>query len=92
MCGYYLWLLRSRWGTQQRNIVATRPVVVAVMGGLRGFNVGDLYRHADAFYPLAVGLSGLELGPEARVALRARLQRFFSRVVWDSEGERPKSQ
>lgn len=66
-------------------------MVVAVMDGLKGFDEGDLYCHADAFYPLAVELSGLELGPEARVALRARLQRFFSRVVWDSEGERPKS-
>ena len=81
MCGYYLWLLRSRWGTQQRNIVATRLVVVAVMDRLKGFDEWDLYHHADTFYPLAVELSGLELGPEARVALRARLQSSLSRVV-----------
>lgn len=62
--------------TQQRNIVAWRPVVVDVMEGYTNFPEKDFDRHVDTFYPLAVELLGREPGPDIRVAL----QNLFRRV------------
>lgn len=62
--------------TQQRNIVAWRPVVVDVMDGYTNFPEKDFDRQIDTFYPLAVELLGRDHGPEVRVALQTLLRRI----------------
>ena len=61
--------------TQQRNIVAWRPVVVDVLDGYTNFPEADFNRHIDTFYPLAVDLLGRELGADTRIALQNLLRR-----------------
>lgn len=61
--------------TQQRNIVAWRPVVVDVMDGYTNFPEKDFDRHVDTFFPLAVELLGREPGPEVRISLQNVLRR-----------------
>lgn len=61
--------------TQQRNIVAWRPVVVDVMEGYTNFPEKDFDRHIDTFYPLAVELLNREPGTEVRLALQNLLRR-----------------
>ncbi|KAI9807403.1 MAG: guanine nucleotide exchange protein for ADP-robosylation factor [Piccolia ochrophora] len=61
--------------TQQRNIVAWRPVVVDVMEGYTSFPKEGFEKHMETFYPLAVDLLGRELGIEIRLALHALLRR-----------------
>ncbi|PWW73326.1 Sec7-domain-containing protein [Tuber magnatum] len=61
--------------TQQRNIIAWRPVVVDVMDGYNNFPEKDFDRYVDTFFPLAVELLGREPGPEVRIALQNVLRR-----------------
>lgn len=61
--------------TQQRNIVAWRPVVVDVMEGYTNFSETDFDRHIETFYPLAVDVLNRELGRDVRVALQNLLRR-----------------
>ncbi len=61
--------------SQQRNIVAWRPVVVDVMEGYTNFPRDGFEKHIDTFYPLAVDLLSRELGSEIRLALQSLLRR-----------------
>jgi brefeldin A-inhibited guanine nucleotide-exchange protein len=61
--------------TQQRNILAWRPVVVDVLEGYNNFPEADFGRHIDTFYPLAVDLLNRELGCDTRIALQSLLRR-----------------
>lgn len=62
--------------TQQRNIVAWRPVVIDVLEGYTNFPKDSFDKHIDVFYPLAVGL----LEKEVNADLRAALWGMFRRV------------
>lgn len=62
--------------SQQRNIVAWRPVVVDVMEGYTNFPREGFEKHIDTFYPLAVDLLGRDLGTEIRLALQSLLRRI----------------
>jgi len=62
--------------TQQRNILAWRPVVVDVLDGYTNFPEADFSRHVETFYPLAVELLGRGLGPDTRIALQNLLRRI----------------
>ena len=55
--------------TQQRNIVAWRPVVIDVLEGYTGFQRESFDKHIETFYPLAVALLEKEVGTELRAAL-----------------------
>ena len=61
--------------TQQRNIVAWRPVVVDVMEGLSTFPEEAFDKHIETFYPLAIELLSREVGTEIRLALQGLLRR-----------------
>jgi brefeldin A-inhibited guanine nucleotide-exchange protein len=62
--------------TQQRNIVAWRPVVVDVLEGYTNFPTPSFDKHIETFYPLAVALLERDLGSsEVRNALWALLRR-----------------
>lgn len=61
--------------TQQRNIVAWRPVVVDVMEGYTSFPRDSFDKHTETFYPLAVALLERDLGTEVRGALWGLLRR-----------------
>ncbi|KAI5821112.1 hypothetical protein BZA77DRAFT_238616 [Pyronema omphalodes] len=61
--------------TQQRNILAWRPVVVDVLEGYTNFPETDFNRYISTFYPLAVELLGRDLGRDTRSALQAMLRR-----------------
>lgn len=61
--------------TQQRNILAWRPVVVDVLEGYTNFPEADFNRHIDIFYPLAVDLLTRDLGADTRIALQNLLRR-----------------
>ena len=62
--------------SQQRNIVAWRPVVVDVMEGYTNFPREGFEKHIDTFYPLAVDLLSRDLGTEIRLALQSLLRRI----------------
>ncbi|KAJ9496952.1 guanine nucleotide exchange protein for ADP-robosylation factor [Exophiala xenobiotica] len=62
--------------TQQRNIVAWRPVVIDVLEGYTNFPKDSFQKHLDTFYPLAVGL----LEKEVNADLRSALWGMFRRV------------
>ena len=62
--------------TQQRNILAWRPVVVDVLEGYTNFADPDFNRHIETFYPLAVDLLCREPGPDTRIALQNLLRRI----------------
>jgi len=62
--------------TQQRNIVAWRPVVVDVMEGYTNFPEADFDKHIDTFYPLAVDVLNRQLGHDVRVSLQNLLKRI----------------
>lgn len=55
--------------TQQRNIVAWRPVVVDTLEGFTNFPRDSFDQHVETFYPLAVGLMEKELNTEMKGAL-----------------------
>ncbi|KAH0842287.1 hypothetical protein FOPE_07718 [Fonsecaea pedrosoi] len=61
--------------TQQRNIVAWRPVVIDVLEGYTNFPKDSFEKHLDTFYPLAVGLLEKEIGSELRNALWGMFRR-----------------
>ncbi|KAI1637821.1 guanine nucleotide exchange factor for ADP ribosylation factor [Biscogniauxia mediterranea] len=61
--------------SQQRNIVAWRPVVVDVLEGYATWPEYEFGKHVKAFYPLVVELLGKELSPDLRGALLAVLRR-----------------
>ncbi|RMZ84237.1 hypothetical protein DV738_g828, partial [Chaetothyriales sp. CBS 135597] len=61
--------------TQQRNIVAWRPVVIDVIEGYTAFPRASFDKHLDTFYPLAVGLLERDLSSDLRVALAALFRR-----------------
>ncbi|KAI9793239.1 MAG: guanine nucleotide exchange protein for ADP-robosylation factor [Peltula sp. TS41687] len=65
--------------TQQRNIVAWRPVVVDVLEGYTNFPLEGFDKYIDTFYPLAVELLGRDSGVEVRLALQALLRRIGER-------------
>lgn len=62
--------------SQQRNIVAWRPVVVDVMEGYTNFPREGFEKHVDTFYPLAVDLLNRDLGTDIRLALHSLLRRI----------------
>lgn len=62
--------------SQQRNIVAWRPVVVDVMEGYTNFPREGFEKHIDTFYPLAVDLLSRDLGSDVRLALQSLLRRI----------------
>ena len=55
--------------TQQRNIVAWRPVVIDVLEGYTHFPRDSFDKHIETFYPLAVGILEKEGGSDLRAAL-----------------------
>jgi len=61
--------------SQQRNMVAWRPVVVDVLEGYAAFPEAAFTAHIKAFYQLAVELVGKELTGDLRTALLSVLRR-----------------
>ncbi|PGH23981.1 hypothetical protein AJ80_02043 [Polytolypa hystricis UAMH7299] len=61
--------------TQQRNIVAWRPVVVDVMEGYTGFPREAFEKYVETFYPLGVDLLTRDVNSDTRLALQAFLRR-----------------
>ncbi|OTA63311.1 Sec7-domain-containing protein [Hypoxylon sp. EC38] len=61
--------------SQQRNIVAWRPVVVDVLEGYSTWPDKEFGEHIHAFYPLVVELLGKELSSDLRGALLAVLRK-----------------
>ncbi|KAJ5812463.1 hypothetical protein N7474_008764 [Penicillium riverlandense] len=61
--------------TQNRNIVAWRPVVVDVIDGYTNFPLEGFDKHVETFYPLAIELLSRDLNAEIRVALQSLLRR-----------------
>ncbi|KAL1955236.1 hypothetical protein VTO42DRAFT_8895 [Malbranchea cinnamomea] len=61
--------------TQQRNIIAWRPVVVDVMEGYTSFPQETFEKHIETFYPLCVDLLSRDLNSEVRLALQGLLKR-----------------
>ncbi|PHH70209.1 hypothetical protein CDD80_6166 [Ophiocordyceps camponoti-rufipedis] len=61
--------------SQQRNIIAWRPVVVDVLEGYATFPHDAFRHHLPAFYPLVVDLLAKDLGPDLRGALLVVLRR-----------------
>ncbi|CAG8962289.1 hypothetical protein HYFRA_00005344, partial [Hymenoscyphus fraxineus] len=61
--------------SQQRNIIAWRPVVVDVMEGYTNFPRDGFEKYIEVFYPLCVDLLNRDLGNEIRIALQAMLRR-----------------
>ncbi|KAJ0161608.1 Protein transport protein SEC7 [Colletotrichum tanaceti] len=61
--------------SQQRNIVAWRPVVVDVLEGYAAFPVEAFRKHIKEFYIMVVELLGKDLTSELRVALLLVLKR-----------------
>ncbi|KAJ5137159.1 hypothetical protein N7448_005713 [Penicillium atrosanguineum] len=62
--------------TQNRNIVAWRPVVVDVIDGYNNFPQDGFDKHIETFYPLGVELLSRDLNSEIRVALQSLLRRI----------------
>ncbi|KAG4431392.1 hypothetical protein IFR05_013121 [Cadophora sp. M221] len=61
--------------SQQRNIIAWRPVVVDVLEGYTNFPREDFEKYIETFYPLGVDLLNRDLGAEVRMALQGLLRR-----------------
>lgn len=61
--------------SQQRNIIAWRPVVVDVIEGYTNFPREGFEKYIEVFYPLGVELLGREMGAEVRGALMGMLRR-----------------
>jgi len=61
--------------TQQRNIVAWRPVVIDVLEGYTNFPKDSFSKHLETFYPLSVGLLEREVGTELRAAVWGMFRR-----------------
>ncbi|KPI34716.1 Protein transport protein SEC7 [Cyphellophora attinorum] len=65
--------------SQQRNIVAWRPVVIDVLEGYTNFPAPAFEKHIDTFYPLGVNLLEKEVGFSGG-DMRAALWGLFRRV------------
>lgn len=61
--------------TQQRNIVAWRPVVIDVIEGYTNFGMDGFSKHIDAFYPLIIALLEKEVTNDLRAAVWGFLRR-----------------
>ena len=61
--------------SQQRNIIAWRPVVVDVLEGYTNFPQEGFEKYVEVFYPLGVELLNREMGGEVRGALQGLLGR-----------------
>ena len=61
--------------SQQRNIIAWRPVVVDVMEGYTTFPADTFEKHIATFYPICVDLLSRDLNADVRLALQAMLRR-----------------
>lgn len=61
--------------TQQRNIVAWRPVVIDVIEGYTNFGMDGFTKHIDTFYPLIIALLEKELTNDLRSVIWAFLRR-----------------
>merc|ERR1712000_746822 len=61
--------------SQQRNIIAWRPVVVDVLEGFVNFPREDFEKYIETFYPLGVDLLNRDMGAEVRMALQGLLRR-----------------
>lgn len=74
--------------SQQRNIIAWRPVVVDVMEGFTHFPREGFERYIEVFYPISVDLLYKDLSVEVRIALQGLLRRVgevqlgLSSTVW----------
>jgi len=61
--------------SQQRNIIAWRPVVVNVIEGYTTFPREGFEKYIEVFYPLSVDLLNMDLGGEVRMALQGLLRK-----------------
>lgn len=61
--------------SQQRNIIAWRPVVVDVIEGYTTFPAEAFEKHLSTFYPLAIDLLNREMGVDVRNGLQGFLRR-----------------
>lgn len=61
--------------TQQRNIVAWRPVVIDVIEGYTNFQIDAFSKHLETFYPLVITLLEKEVTNDLRGAIWAFLRR-----------------
>jgi brefeldin A-inhibited guanine nucleotide-exchange protein len=61
--------------SQQRNIIAWRPVVVDVLEGYTNFPQEGFEKYVEVFYPLGVELLNRDMGVEIRGALQGLLRR-----------------
>ncbi|KAK2624363.1 hypothetical protein QTJ16_006313 [Diplocarpon rosae] len=61
--------------SQQRNIIAWRPVVVDVLEGYVNFPREDFEKYIETFYPLGTDLLNRDMGTEVRMALQGLLRR-----------------
>jgi brefeldin A-inhibited guanine nucleotide-exchange protein len=61
--------------SQQRNIIAWRPVVVDVLEGYTNFPAEGFEKHMQTFYPLGVDLLNRDMSFEIRGALQGLLRR-----------------
>jgi brefeldin A-inhibited guanine nucleotide-exchange protein len=62
--------------TQNRNIIAWRPVVVDVIDGYNSFPQDGFDKYIETFYPITVELLSRDLSPEIRVSLQGLLRRI----------------
>lgn len=62
--------------TQNRNIIAWRPVVVDVIDGYNSFPQEGFDKYVETFYPITVELLSRDLSPEIRVSLQGLLRRI----------------
>ncbi len=76
--------------SQQRNIVAWRPVVIDVLEGYTGFPHDSFDKHIETFYPLAVGLLEKEVGTDMRGALWGIFRKVGETKFGMSEFVRPR--
>ncbi|KAJ9614212.1 guanine nucleotide exchange protein for ADP-robosylation factor [Cladophialophora chaetospira] len=76
--------------TQQRNIVAWRPVVIDVLEGYTNFPRDAFDKNLETFYPLAVGLLEKEISSDLRNALWGMFRRVgevkFNMPEWMGRG------
>ncbi|KAI9741473.1 MAG: guanine nucleotide exchange protein for ADP-robosylation factor [Claussenomyces sp. TS43310] len=61
--------------SQQRNIIAWRPVVVDVLEGYTSFPLEGFDKHIETFYPLLIDLLNKEVGTDVRSALQGLLRK-----------------
>lgn len=77
--------------SQQRNIVAWRPVVVDVLEGYTNFPIDGFEKYIEVFFPLGIELLNRDLGMEVRLALQGLLRRVGEVKLGLPETRRPTS-